>query len=72
MVERAPASLTVGFLPQETDAAPGETLHSYLSRRTGVATASAELDRLTVALETDPTQTEAYTDALDRFLALGG
>jgi ATPase subunit of ABC transporter with duplicated ATPase domains len=71
-VERAPAALTVGFLPQETDANPGETLRSYLGRRTGVAGASAELDRLTVALETDPTRAEDYTDALDRFLALGG
>ncbi len=72
VVERAPASLTVGFLPQETDARGDETLREYLARRTGVAGASAELDRLTVVLETDPSQAEAYTDALDRFLALGG
>ncbi|MGZ6979644.1 MAG: ABC-F family ATP-binding cassette domain-containing protein [Acidimicrobiia bacterium] len=71
-VERAPAGLTVGFLPQETDARAGETLRAYLSRRTGVAEASAELDRLTGVLATDPSQAEAYTDALDRFLALGG
>src|SRR3989442_397854 len=36
-VERAPASLTVGFLPQEPDARAGETLRGYLARRTGVA-----------------------------------
>jgi ATPase subunit of ABC transporter with duplicated ATPase domains len=71
-VERAPAGLTVGFLPQETDARPGETLRDYLGRRTGVAEASAELDRLAVALETDPTRAEAYTEALDQFLTLGG
>jgi ATPase subunit of ABC transporter with duplicated ATPase domains len=34
-VERAPPALAVGFLPQETDAHPGETLRAYLGRRTG-------------------------------------
>jgi ATPase subunit of ABC transporter with duplicated ATPase domains len=72
VVERAPKSLTVGFLPQETDARPGETLRAYLERRTGVAEASAELDRLTDALATDPDATDAYSDALEHFLALGG
>src|SRR5205085_8688438 len=46
-VERSPASLTVGYLPQEPDARSGETLAAYLPRRTGVAEASAELDRWT-------------------------
>ena len=71
-VERAPAALTVGFLPQEPDARPGETLRMYLARRTGVAAAEAELDRLTQALQHDPEHVDAYTEALDRFLALGG
>src|SRR5689334_1110561 len=30
---------TAGYLPQEPDRAPGETLHDYLARRTGVAAA---------------------------------
>jgi ATPase subunit of ABC transporter with duplicated ATPase domains len=67
-----PATLTVGHLPQEPDPAPGETLRAYLARRTGVAAASAELDRLTELLATDADAVEAYSDALDRFLALGG
>lgn len=71
-VERAPTSVTVGYLPQEPDAAADETLHAYLARRTGVAAASAELDRLTEALADDPEQLDAYTEALERFLALGG
>src|SRR3954454_22306891 len=50
VVERAPATLTVGYLPQETDALPHETLLAYLARRTGVAAAEAELDRLTEAM----------------------
>jgi ATPase subunit of ABC transporter with duplicated ATPase domains len=74
-VERAPASLTVGYLPQESDAVGGETLMAYLARRTGVAEAEAELDRLSDAMATDPQGAdvvERYTEALERFLALGG
>jgi len=71
-VERAPGTLSVGYLPQEPDACPGETLRAYLARRTGVAAAGAELDRCTEALAGAPDQVDAYTDALERFLALGG
>ncbi|MGH9153675.1 MAG: ABC-F family ATP-binding cassette domain-containing protein [Acidimicrobiales bacterium] len=71
-VERALATLTVGYLPQEPDARPGETLRAYLARRTGVAAAGAELDRLTEAMAADPAAVDAYSEALERFLALGG
>jgi ATPase subunit of ABC transporter with duplicated ATPase domains len=71
-VQRAPASLQVGYLSQEPDASPGETVRAYLARRTGVAAAGAELDRLTWALAEDPAAVDAYSDALDRFLAVGG
>ncbi|MFP5377705.1 MAG: ABC-F family ATP-binding cassette domain-containing protein [Acidimicrobiia bacterium] len=71
-VERAPATLTVGYLPQEPDARPGETLRAYLARRTGVAAAGAELDRLTEAMAADPAAVDAYSEALERVLALGG
>jgi ATPase subunit of ABC transporter with duplicated ATPase domains len=71
-VQRAPASLQVGYLSQEPDTSPGETVRAYLARRTGVAAAGAELDRLTSALAEDPAAVHAYSDALDRFLALGG
>ena len=70
-IERAPKSLAVGYLPQEPDAQPGETLRAYLARRTGVAEASARLDDTTAAMSDDPVSIEAYTDALERFLALG-
>src|SRR5215471_16336893 len=33
----------VGYLPQEPEARPGETVLAYLARRTGVAAAEAEL-----------------------------
>jgi ATPase subunit of ABC transporter with duplicated ATPase domains len=71
-VERSPADLQVGYLSQEPDAREGETVRAYLARRTGVAAAGAELDRLTAALADDPSQVDAYSEALDRFLALGG
>jgi ATPase subunit of ABC transporter with duplicated ATPase domains len=71
-VRRAPAATTVGFLPQEPDARRGEALRAYLARRTGVAEAEGELDRLTAAMAADPSGVGAYSDALERFLALGG
>jgi ATPase subunit of ABC transporter with duplicated ATPase domains len=71
-VERAPAALTVGYLPQEPDTRPGESMLAYLARRTGVAGAGAELDRLTEEMRDDPSLVGAYTEALERFLALGG
>ncbi len=71
-VERSPATTTVGFLPQEPDAEPGETLRSYLARRTGVADASEALDAATAAMGEDVESIEAYGAALDHFLAIGG
>jgi ABC-type cobalamin/Fe3+-siderophores transport system ATPase subunit len=71
-IERTPATTTVGWLPQEPDARPGERLADYLARRTGVAAASAELDAATAALGDDDASIATYSDALERFLALGG
>ncbi len=66
-VERTPATITVGYLPQEHDRRAGETLLGYLARRTGVADAQEAVERHTEAW--DP---GAYGLALERFLALGG
>jgi ATPase subunit of ABC transporter with duplicated ATPase domains len=71
-VERSPKSLRVGLLAQETCAAPGETVLDHLARRSGVAAADAELDRWTARLAEDPGAVEAYSEALDTFVALGG
>jgi ATPase subunit of ABC transporter with duplicated ATPase domains len=71
-IARNPPTLRVGYLPQERDLAPGETLRSYLARRTGVGEAEAELDRLEAALAGDPSLADAHGEALERFLALGG
>src|SRR3954470_13516592 len=71
-VVRAPSGLLVGYLAQERDVAAGEPLLRYLARRTGVAAAEAELDRLTALLAEDSDEVESYTEALERFLELGG
>lgn len=71
-VELAPASLRIAFLAQETDARPGEKLMAYLARRTGVADAGAELDRLTEVMATDASVVDDYTAALEVFLSMGG
>lgn len=71
-VERAPAALSVGLLTQEPDGLPGETLGEYLARRTGVAEAGDDLDRLTAAMAADHRLVDDYSAALDRYLALGG
>jgi ATPase subunit of ABC transporter with duplicated ATPase domains len=66
-VDRNPATLTVGYLPQEHDREQGETLLSYLARRTGVAAAEAELE-----LHSSTWDADGYAAALERFTALGG
>jgi ATPase subunit of ABC transporter with duplicated ATPase domains len=68
-IVRSPPGLAAGYLPQELDARGGETLLAYLERRTGVARAAAEMDALAARL---PAAVAEYTDALERFLALGG
>jgi len=71
-VDRSPATTTVGWLPQEPDTHPGETLRAYLARRTGVAAAGAGLDAATAAMTGEADTIEAYSAALEHFLAVGG
>jgi ATPase subunit of ABC transporter with duplicated ATPase domains len=65
----APPTATVGYLPQEPERRPGESVRDFLARRTGVTAASAELDAATATIETDH---DRYDIALARWLALGG
>ena len=69
----SPPTATLGYLPQEHDRRPGETVLGALARRTGVAQAQAALDRATddLAAGRDGAD-EAYGEALERWLALGG
>ena len=71
-ITRAPASLTVGYMPQERDARATETLLGFFARRTCVAAAEAEMDALAERLGAQPDLVNAHAEALERFLALGG
>ncbi len=68
----APASATIGYLPQETERRPGETVRGFLGRRTGVAEAQARFDAATARLEAgEAGADDEYAEALERWLALG-
>jgi ATPase subunit of ABC transporter with duplicated ATPase domains len=71
VVRLSPPTANVGYLPQEPDRRPGETVRAFLGRRTGVTAAQSELDAATEAL-TRGTGEDAYSEALERWLALGG
>jgi len=72
-VTLAPPTLNVGYLPQETEARPEETLAAYLARRTGVASAEAEMEEAAAALAVGSAGAdERYSVALERYLSLGG
>ncbi|MCT2585502.1 ABC-F family ATP-binding cassette domain-containing protein [Actinophytocola gossypii] len=72
-VSLSPSTATVGYLPQEPDRRPAETVRAFLGRRTGVTAAQAALDTATEALSAErPGADEAYAEALERWLALGG
>jgi ATPase subunit of ABC transporter with duplicated ATPase domains len=74
LVERSPPQLTVGYLAQEADHRPGETVAAFLRRQTGLAAAEQAMDAALAAARARPrrAELEAYDDALARFLALGG
>jgi ATPase subunit of ABC transporter with duplicated ATPase domains len=69
----SPPSATLGYLPQEPERRPRETVVDALARRTGVAGAQAALDSATDELAAGvPGADDAYGDALEHWLALGG
>src|SRR6185295_15319158 len=64
---------TAGYLPQEPDRAPGETLQHYLARRTGVAEADARVQAATADMATNaPGAADRYAEAFEAWLELGG
>ena len=73
-VSLAPSDAFVGWLPQEHERVPGETVAGYIARRTGCAEATREMDASAEALA-DPDVTDAaadrYNTALTRWLASG-
>ncbi|HEY6622383.1 MAG TPA: ABC-F family ATP-binding cassette domain-containing protein [Acidimicrobiales bacterium] len=66
-----PPSATVGYLAQEHEPHPGETVRAVLTRRTGVATAEIELAAAAGALVEGTRAAERrYEVALERYTAL--
>jgi ATPase subunit of ABC transporter with duplicated ATPase domains len=72
-VRLVPPSANVGLLPQEPERRSDEAVVGFITRRTGVAAASVELDAATGDLATGTAGADdRYGDAIDRWLALGG
>ncbi|SDZ14953.1 ABC-F family ATP-binding cassette domain-containing protein [Herbiconiux ginsengi] len=77
-VDLAPADAFIGWLPQEHERVPGETVAAYVGRRTGTTLATAEMDAAAEALGATepvaagaPDPADVYSTALDRWLASG-
>ncbi|MDQ4047692.1 MAG: ATP-binding cassette domain-containing protein [Actinomycetota bacterium] len=71
-VSLAPADAFVGWLPQEHERVAGETVGSYIARRTGCAAATADMEAAADALGGGaPGADDAYALAFDRWMASG-
>ena len=65
-VSRAPADAFVGWLPQEHQGVPGESVAGYIARRTGCTAATLAMDAAAAALA-DPGEASAGIDPADRY-----
>lgn len=71
-VSLAPSDAFVGWLPQEHERTAGETIASYIARRTGCAQATTEMESTAEALSSGaPGADDAYSLAFDRWMASG-
>ena len=76
-ISLAPADAFVGWLPQEHQRVPGETVAGYIARRSGCAAATQAMEAAAVVLAdpgtaaTGDDPAEAYSAALDHWLATG-
>ncbi|CAN5448898.1 ABC-F family ATP-binding cassette domain-containing protein [soil metagenome] len=71
-VATAPSDAFVGWLPQEPERVPGESVAAYLARRTGAAEAAVAMEETAEGLGSGvPGADDAYAGALDRWLASG-
>jgi ATPase subunit of ABC transporter with duplicated ATPase domains len=77
VVSLAPADAFVGWLPQEHERVPGETVAAYIARRTGCTDATLAMEATAAALaepDRSPANVDpavAYSAALDHWLATG-
>jgi len=65
-VSLAPADAFVGWLPQEHERVPGESVAGYIARRTGCTAATLTMDAAAAALA-DPGEAPAGIDPADRY-----
>ena len=70
-VSVAPADAFVGWLPQEHERIPGETVAGYIARRTGCAAATTAMEAAAEGLSDSSATADAYSVALDHWLATG-
>ena len=69
----SPPTATIGYLAQEPDRRPLESVRQFLGRRTGVTAANDAMQAAAQALASGaPGADDDYSQALDRWLALGG
>ena len=71
-VSTAPDSAFIGWMPQEHDRIPGETITAYLARRTGCAAATTAMESTAEDLGgSKPGADDAYAAAFDHWMASG-
>ena len=70
-VSVAPTDAFVGWLPQEHERVPGETVSAYLARRTGCADATRVMEAAAAELTESERSADAYSVALEHWLATG-
>jgi ATPase subunit of ABC transporter with duplicated ATPase domains len=71
-VSLTPPDATVGYLAQEVTRVDGESVFRFLERRTGVHDAEVAMNSAAESLGSSDSDEDAYTPALERWLALGG
>jgi len=69
----SPPGASIGYLPQEPDRRPGETVTQFIARRTGVTAAGDAMQAAAEAMAAEtPGAGDDYARELDRWLDLGG
>jgi ATPase subunit of ABC transporter with duplicated ATPase domains len=72
VVSTAPSDAFIGWLPQEHERIPGETVAAYLGRRTGCTDATVAMGSTAEALGLgEPGADDAYAVAFDHWMASG-
>lgn len=71
VINLAPVDGFVGWLPQEHERVPGETVAAYIARRTGCTEATLAMESAAEALADPAADADGYSAALDHWLATG-